>query len=67
MITELMNDEISHKEESLINVSKLSFVHKIWGLIVTAGSKLAVGVSKNLREYFNFYTSLMARTVVINV
>ncbi len=48
MITELMNDEISHKEESLINVSKLSFVHKIWGAIVTAGSKLAVGVSKKI-------------------
>ena len=48
MITELMNDEISHKEESLINVSKLSFVHKIWGTIVTAGSKLAVGISKKI-------------------
>ena len=48
MITELMNDEISHKEESLINVSKLSFVHKIWGTIVTIGSQLAVGISKKI-------------------
>jgi len=32
----------------LINVTKLSFVHKIWGAIVTAGSKLAVGVSKKI-------------------
>ena len=49
MITELMNDEISHKEESLKNVVKtLSLIHRIWGAIVTAGSKLAVGVSKKI-------------------
>ncbi len=48
MIFKLMNDEISHKEESLINVSKLGLVHKMWGFIVTVGSKLAVGISKKI-------------------
>ena len=43
-----MNDEISHKDESLVNVSKLSLIHKIWGFIVTIGSKLAVGISKKI-------------------
>ena len=48
MIFKLMNDEISHKEESFINVSKLGLVHKMWGFIVTMGSKLAVGISKKI-------------------
>ena len=47
-ISKLMNDEISHKEESLVNMSKLSLIHKIWGFIVTIGSQLAVGISKKI-------------------
>lgn len=45
-IKELMEDEINHKEEALINVKELNILHKVWGLIVRTGSLTAVNVSK---------------------
>ena len=41
----LKNDEISHKEESLKKIGKLSFLLKIWCNIVEIGSKTAVSIS----------------------
>ena len=48
MISELMEDEISHKKESLSSVTNLNPIHKIWGKVVTIGSELAVNISKKI-------------------
>jgi len=45
LLETLKNDEISHKEESLKKIGKLSFLHKIWCNIVEIGSKTAVLIS----------------------
>ena len=41
-----MNDEISHKEESFINVSKQGRSQN--GVLLHYGFKLAVGISKKI-------------------
>lgn len=48
MISELMEDEISHKKESLSSVTNLNLIHRIWGKVVTIGSELAVNISKKI-------------------
>ena len=48
MISELMEDEISHKKESLSSVTNLNTIHRIWGKVVTIGSELAVNISKKI-------------------
>ena len=48
LISELMSDEVSHKEESLKKISQLRLIHKIWGGVVTIGSRLAVSLSKKI-------------------
>ena len=48
MISELMADEISHKKESLLSVTNLNPIHRIWGKVVTIGSELAVNISKKI-------------------
>ena len=46
ILIDLMGDEVSHKNESLENVSDLKFYHKFWGKLISSGSKLAVQISK---------------------
>ena len=43
-----MGDEVSHKNESLENISDLKFYHKFWGKLISSGSSLAVQVSKKI-------------------
>ena len=50
MISELMADEISHKKESLSSVTNLNPIHRVWGKVVTIGSKLAVNISKKFSK-----------------
>ena len=48
ILIDLMGDEVSHKNESLENVSDLKFYHKFWGKLISSGSKLAVEISKKI-------------------
>ena len=44
-LKKLQEDEISHKDDAILEVSKFSYFHKIWGQIVGMGSAFAVKIS----------------------
>ena len=48
ILIDLMGDEVSHKNESLENISNLRFYHKFWGKLISGGSDLAVRISKKI-------------------
>ena len=48
ILVDLMGDEVSHKNESLENISNLKFYHKLWGKLISSGSNLAVEISKKI-------------------
>ena len=48
ILIDLMGDEVSHKNESLENISNLRFYHKFWGKLISSGSDLAVRISKKI-------------------
>ena len=50
-----MNDEISHKDESLKNMSKLGLIHKIWGIYCDHWiSTSSWYIKKNLNRFLVF-------------
>ena len=48
VIKKLQDDEVSHKNEALMEAKKFNNFHKIWGKIIERGSSIAVSMSKKI-------------------
>ena len=48
VIKKLQDDEISHKNEALLEAKNFNIGHKIWGKLIESGSKMAVNISKKI-------------------
>ena len=48
VIKKLQDDEISHKNEALLEAKKFNIFHKTWGRVIEFGSLVAVGISKKI-------------------